>query len=266
MTAWREIAIFGGGTFLAVSAFAVMAMPRPAEHPPVITPTPEVTVQLSEIVRDPQLVEIGQEPPPGVIPDSAYTKHQIEAFLSKRNGMPLEVTEAVDISGSQATTYCGTAISRDGRAHSFSIVVWSTAPIEHTLSNEPASCTDGLTLVRDGQPIARENAPQDGNAAYSPIHANSAARDPMYDHIDKVSTYAVLIGRGAACGVDTSAPAAKVGAWLERVAPRGSQAQVTLLPMLMEQSHYHAQQQKNGQSPDNCATVARAIARFPWPS
>lgn len=265
MTAWREIAIFGGGTFLAVSAFAVMAMPRPAEHPPVISPTPEVTVQPIEIVRDPQLVEIGQEPPPGVTPDSAYTKRQIEAFLSKRNGMPLEVTEAVDISGSQATTYCGTAVSRDGSARSFSIVVWSNAPIEHTLSNEPASCTDGLTLVRDGQPIAWEAAQQEQVAAYTPIQARPAARDLMYDHIEKISTYAVLIGRGAACGVNTSAPAAKVGAWLDRVAPPGSKAQMTLLPMLMEQSHYHAQLQKNGQSPDDCATVARAIVSFPWP-
>ena len=264
--AWREIAIFGGGTFLAVSAFAVIAMPRPAERAPVSVPEPEITVQPIEIVRDPQLVEIGQEPPPGVTPDSAYTKRQIEAFLSKRNGMPLEVTEVVDISGSQATTYCGTALSSDGSARSFSIVVWSKAPVEHTLSNEPASCSDGLTLVRDGQPIAWEAAQQERNADYTPIQASPAARDPMYDHIDKVSTYAVLIGRGAACGVNTSAPAAKVGAWLDSVAPPGSQAQMTLLPMLMEQSRYHAQQQKNGQSPDNCATVARAIAGFHWPS
>lgn len=274
MISFKEIAIYGGGTFAVVCVAALLALPKPAAPPPATTspaPTPQ-PIQASDMA--PHLVEIGTEPPASVQADSAYIQRQIEAFISARNGSPLTVIDAVDTSGSQRTEYCGTARPRaGGPARSFSIVVWSHAPIEHTISNDPADCAEGLTLVRNGQAVPWEVArnEQDSrllNSDQARPNANMAtesASDPMYDHIDRVTTYAVLIGRGAACGVDVSGPARRVGVWLDRVAPPGSAAQQTLLPMLTQQGQHHAQQQASGRSPDDCATVARAIARFQWP-
>jgi hypothetical protein len=87
----------------------------------------------------------------------------------------------------------------------------------------------------------------------------------MYALIDRVSTYAVMVGRGVGCGVDVSGPISRVGAWLDREAPPGSEAQRTLLLIYMQQTLYHAGQQVSGKSPDGCDTVARAIRNHPWP-
>lgn len=274
MISFKELAIYGGGVFAVVSVAALLVLPKPAEPSPAATAAPIVQpIHASD--RVPDLVEIGSEPPAGVEADNAYIQRQIEAFLSARNGSPLTVIDAVDTSGSQRTEYCGTAQPKTGGpARSFSIVVWSNAPIEHTISNGPADCAEGLTLVRNGQAVPWEIARTERDTRLPASHeaqplsnmaAPASASDPMYDHIDRVSTYAVLIGRGAACGVDVSEPARRVGVWLDRVAPPGSAAQRTLLPMLTQQGQYHAQQQASGRSPDDCATVARAIARFQWP-
>jgi hypothetical protein len=273
MKSFKEIAIYGGGTFAVVCVAALLALPKPATPTSAPTPAPAAQpIHASDMAPD--LVEIGTQPPAGVEADSAYIKRQIEAFISARNGSPLAVINAIDTSGSQRTEYCGTARPETGGpVRSFSIVVWSNAPIEHTISNEPADCSEGLALVRNGQAVPWEVARDEQETRLlasqeSQPHANTAtvsASDPMYDHIDRISTYAVLIGRGAACGVDVSEPARRVGVWLDRVAPPGSAAQQTLLPMLTQQGQYHAQQQSSGRSPDDCATVARAIARFQWP-
>lgn len=273
MISFKELVIYGGGVFALVGVTALLVLPKPAEPSPAATPAPIVQpIEASD--RAPDLVDIGSEPPAGVEADSAYIQRQIEAFLSARNGSPLTVIDAVDTSGSQRTEYCGTAQPKTGGpARSFSIVVWSNAPIEHTISNGPADCAEGLTLVRKGHAVPWEIARTERDSRLAADHqdpppantATASPSDPMYGHIDRVSTYAVLIGRGAACGIDVSEPARRVGVWLDRVAPPGSAAQRTLLPMLTQQGQYHAQQQASGRSPDDCATVARAIARFQWP-
>ncbi len=35
-------------------------------------------------------------------------------------------------------------------------------------------------------------------------------------NVDRLSTYAVLLGRGAACGADIDAPSTRVGAWIDQ--------------------------------------------------
>lgn len=86
-----------------------------------------------------------------------------------------------------------------------------------------------------------------------------------YAAIDRLTTYAVLLGRGVGCGIDTRSPMAKVGGLLDRVAPPGSTDQQVYLPMFMAGVEQNARAQATGRSPDSCNTVARAIRQHPWP-
>lgn len=83
--------------------------------------------------------------------------------------------------------------------------------------------------------------------------------------VDRLTTYAVLLGRGVGCGIDTGPQMARVGSWLDRVAPPGSSDQQIFLPMFMAGVEQNARAQSQGRSPDNCNTVARAIRQHPWP-
>ena len=83
--------------------------------------------------------------------------------------------------------------------------------------------------------------------------------------VDKLTTYAVMLGRGLACGVDTTGASKKVGAWLNRIAPPGSKDQQIYLPLLMQGMMYHGERQKEGKNPDSCATVHRVFGQIPWP-
>lgn len=83
--------------------------------------------------------------------------------------------------------------------------------------------------------------------------------------IDRLTTYAVLLGRGVGCGIETGPQMARVGRWLDRVAPPGSSDQRIYLPMFMAGVQQNASNQAQGRSPDNCNTVARAISQHPWP-
>lgn len=85
------------------------------------------------------------------------------------------------------------------------------------------------------------------------------------EDIDKLTTYAVLLGRASACNIDVTGPAKQVGAWLDRTFPRGSEDQQIYLPIFMAGMTHHAKEQKNGKSPDTCADLKRTISKTPWP-
>lgn len=83
--------------------------------------------------------------------------------------------------------------------------------------------------------------------------------------IDKMTTYATILGRAVACGQDVEAPMRRVGKWMDRKFPPGTEDQQTYLPVFIEGIQYHAQMQKNGKSPDSCVAVARVFNKMPWP-
>ncbi len=257
----------GLGTFLVVgvAALIVMAtMASPARPVPAPAATPPPKAQ-------PRLAPLGEAPPDGVDQDSAYRRRQIEAFISQHLDKPYTLVDATEASGSQRAEYCGSARPKAGGAIRYwSIVLWSHAPMEHSFSKTPRTCDAGRVLVQAGKTLTFDEAQALIAAATPPqapptLMAAPGADAPMTALIDKVSTYAVLIGRGAACGVDVSGPSERVGAWMDRVAPPGSSAQLTLLPMFMQQSRYHAARQASGQSPDACSTVQLAVQTYPWP-
>jgi hypothetical protein len=87
------------------------------------------------------------------------------------------------------------------------------------------------------------------------------AADPR--DVDALTTYAVLLGRAVACGVDTDDASRRVGRWMDkRFTPED---QKTYLPVFAIGTRYHAQMQKDGKSPDSCAKVRSEFAKIPWP-
>jgi hypothetical protein len=94
------------------------------------------------------------------------------------------------------------------------------------------------------------------------LGSSNAASDA---DIDKLTTYAVLIGRAIACGTDTSYASKRVGAWMDNKFPPGSEDQQIYLPIFMAGVKHHAEQQKNGNSPDNCSTVSHQFGLVNWP-
>jgi hypothetical protein len=83
--------------------------------------------------------------------------------------------------------------------------------------------------------------------------------------IDKLTTYAVVLGRAVACGANLDDASRRVGRWMDRTFPPGSKDQQIYLPIFMEGMRYHAQQQKDGKSPDSCSAVLRSFNSFPRP-
>ena len=84
--------------------------------------------------------------------------------------------------------------------------------------------------------------------------------------IDKMTTFAVLLGRAIGCGMDVSYQMKKVGQWMDTSFPPGSEDQQTYLPIFMEGVKYHADMQHRGESPDSCAAVQRSINNTNWDS
>ncbi|MCQ8106478.1 hypothetical protein NP590_20440 [Methylomonas sp. SURF-2] len=83
--------------------------------------------------------------------------------------------------------------------------------------------------------------------------------------IDKLTSYAVMLGRALGCGIDTKYASSKIGEWIDRVFPPGSNSQITYLPIFLSGIQHHAKQQVSGNSPDNCSAVTSAFNKMPLP-
>lgn len=82
--------------------------------------------------------------------------------------------------------------------------------------------------------------------------------------IDKMTTYAVMLGRAAGCGFDTTYEFKQVGYWLDRTFPPKSKDQQIYLPIFLSGVEYHAQQQADGKSPDSCSSIKKSLAKTTW--
>lgn len=108
----------------------------------------------------------------------------------------------------------------------------------------------------------REAAAAAARAAYRPS-PTAAAPDLTASEIDRLTTYATLLGRAAACNVPSAAGAQRVGQWLERRVPAHQRQQ--WLGVMVGGMHRAAADQQQGRSPDSCAQVRRALAGVAWP-
>ncbi len=83
--------------------------------------------------------------------------------------------------------------------------------------------------------------------------------------INKLTTYATILGRAIACGVKTDREMKRVSTWMDRRFPPGSSDQKIYLPIFIIGMEQNAKNQANGSSPDSCRTVRREYAKIPWP-
>ncbi len=82
-------------------------------------------------------------------------------------------------------------------------------------------------------------------------------------NVDRLSTYAVLLGRGAACGADIDAPSTRVGAWIDQTWSGKDRA--AMMMAMIQGMEIAARDQAGGRSPDTCAQVRQALAKMQWP-
>lgn len=81
--------------------------------------------------------------------------------------------------------------------------------------------------------------------------------------VDRLSTYAVLLGRAVACGVSVDSQSRRVGAWIDRTwFGQERSAMVLAFAAGMENA---AKMQRDGRTPDSCSKVRDVINTTPWP-
>ena len=95
------------------------------------------------------------------------------------------------------------------------------------------------------------------------VQANTPATENMtkQEAVDRMTTYAVVIGRAVACNAPNTQDAlARVGAWMDA---QGLKKQY--LVIFANGVKYAAEQQRDGNTPDPCSKVKTAFASFAWP-
>lgn len=94
---------------------------------------------------------------------------------------------------------------------------------------------------------------------------STAAQAASDADINKLTSYAVMLGRAAGCGLSVTDQASRVGSWMDRRFKPGSVDQQTYLPIFMEGVRDNADRQSKGLSPDDCSTVREQFALVEWP-
>lgn len=80
--------------------------------------------------------------------------------------------------------------------------------------------------------------------------------------MDKMTSYAVMIGRAGACKIDTTDAMGKIARWSKTAL---GERDGYVLAIFAQGVDMAMKQQLNGSSPDSCYTVEKAFRTFPWP-
>jgi hypothetical protein len=92
----------------------------------------------------------------------------------------------------------------------------------------------------------------------------SGAQAASEADLARLDNMALLLGRGAGCGLDTRRATGVVGAWFDLTFPPGSFEQKRYLTKFTTEIRRHAQEQQSGNSPDSCADIAEAFRTLRW--
>jgi len=87
---------------------------------------------------------------------------------------------------------------------------------------------------------------------------------PTSDAVNRMTTYATVLGRAIGCNIDVGTETNKVGAWFDREFPLGK-SKPMYLGILAEGMKRNSEMQRQGRSPDSCASIRSQIQSFPWP-
>jgi hypothetical protein len=83
--------------------------------------------------------------------------------------------------------------------------------------------------------------------------------------IDRMTTYATLLGRAIGCRINVDDEMRKVGKWMDRTFPPGSKEQRIYMPIFLKGLKDSAKQQREGKSPDSCETLREEVRHIRWP-
>jgi hypothetical protein len=89
------------------------------------------------------------------------------------------------------------------------------------------------------------------------------ARAASEAELERMSSLALLLGRGIGCNLDTKRASGVIGSWFDRTFPAPAE-QERYLPEFAAQVEQHARQQRSGDSPDSCADIANAFYTMRW--
>lgn len=89
------------------------------------------------------------------------------------------------------------------------------------------------------------------------------ARAASDAELERMSSLALLLGRGIGCNLDTKRASGVIGSWFDETFPSSGE-QERYLPVFAQEVEQHARQQRSGHSPDSCADVANAFYTMRW--
>jgi len=91
-----------------------------------------------------------------------------------------------------------------------------------------------------------------------------AAQAASEAEIERLSSFAMVLGRGIGCNLDTKRAAVMLENWFDKAFPPGSGEQEQYRPVFAAEVKQYARQQRSGDSPDSCADVAQAFYTLRW--
>lgn len=119
-----------------------------------------------------------------------------------------------------------------------------------------------LEAVGASKALEVTSASPDAQAATVGVRGDPSAPDHL--DADRLTTYAVVLGRASGCGINVTAQGNRVGAWLNRVTQPGPERD-SMNVIFMSGIIEHRDAQMGGRSPDTCDQVRQSFARFEWP-
>jgi hypothetical protein len=76
--------------------------------------------------------------------------------------------------------------------------------------------------------------------------------------------FGLLLGRGIGCDLNTDQAVAYINHWFEQTFPPVSADRQRNLAHFREITRFHAQEQRSGESPDECSNVSNAFKALGW--
>jgi hypothetical protein len=94
------------------------------------------------------------------------------------------------------------------------------------------------------------------------VAGNAAAASDS--NVQTLERFALLLGRGIGCKLNTDEAVAYIHNWFEQTFPAVSAERQRNLSHFKEVVLYNAQQQRSGKSPDDCGNIRNAFKSLGW--
>lgn len=132
---------------------------------------------------------------------------------------------------------------------------------------QPTASVAGRASETSQTPSKAVAVPTTQQPQPAPQHADTVvpatALLPYEVAMDRLTTYASVLGRGMGCRISVAPAAERVTHWMYR--SFGAEDLKVAQVVFLTGTELAARQQMSGQSPDTCASLVSTIETFPWP-